>query len=1335
MQRINDSLKINRISRKENLKFKNKETNYTQLHEDNKGIYYYPLKRNFASIEEEKNYKHYYGEDCIERVELLNESKYAFFQDDVITNYIFVYLINNFKNDSDLLKALKSTFKLKNLSAKDVIKRSKLIYDRYHGIIKETVCNFWYMSCKQNEKKNILTLFQNNKQLFCNIDCIYDCNFHTGLDSNFENPSIYNQIEYLKCYKKLLETAFICLENNDDITDVKTEIVNNEIIYHLEDSKKLNNNSKKYFEKLSKNNNNTIDNNNHLDYKKYYKELIIEFNQLLKNNKCPENIVSPINLNLINKDENENKKQPCCSLCYKNLLSSKDDKLINKAFNDTLNRDFPFVYELLLLKFMQIIKFDPCHIYKLIKQFIDPNSKINIDCFELFFHLIKPKNSIQKIIDKNFFQQNLKEIEILKNPKNLQNQIKNRPTDGKYLPYSPCSHFGNQTCTENCICAKRGYCERFCKCNINLCKYAFHGCHCTKGDCNSSHCSCFLNSRECDPVLCKNCFKNKCKNKQLLLNMQSKIIVGESKIAGWGLFANEDIKKDALIGEYKGELINADITNKRDKYKNYENSTYMFTLDDEFTVDSRRMGNLLRYANHSRINANSYPRVVLSGGHHRIGLFAKRHIYKGEEIRFDYDGQGILSEQFSWINDEVQGENEKVKVNKNKRNKKKVLKSVKKEEISEKENVEKKIDKKVSDESVLSVIEDKKENDVDIIDVENDVNDDGIIVEKKDGVDESRISQRIIRIPNDDISDNNSFSDSKEEKNLKESKNDIKKEIENKMIEESDIENKKEEKIIEKIDGKIVENKIENDDINRIKILNILENKVENNDVSKIENNVVNKEEKKIEKHVENKIESNKINKNDQKNMKIIENNVEFRIKQLLNSLNNSNSNKKVKSNTIDQNTNIINKNNNTKNIENNEEKNENKITPNYNLNENNTSNNINNKNSQPINSIISENVFEFPPNKSVILNNSISPINSNLNKKEFSTNMLEMTKTLLNKKRKISKNSLDDELLNEFNNTNITYNIKNNMNNSFNKKSINSNHINNSLIQNKNRSISNYNTHNNHNSYNYNIEINNFNNTHNYNQNNYINNNNTDNNINNSLNNNIKNIYNNNNLNRSSSNSNSHINNISTSNIKNNDIIHKKNLSYSYKSINDSFENSTISNNEKIFENQKSELYNKFQNNDNASNSQENILEQVRNYMTNNQKIYKLGLVKLTLDFKNPFLADFTFYSPIQNDIFQKHQTLKLTTQDILEEINIDFNKDIFGYLGNDNCIKGYSIFLSYLKFFKNRVYYCCIEDKGLNVYLFIKGDVREMILKRCGLDPENNKQCLVFLVKKKGK
>ena len=167
------------------------------------------------------------------------------------------------------------------------------------------------------------------------------------------------------------------------------------------------------------------------------------------------------------------------------------------------------------------------------------------------------------------------------------------------------------------------------------------------------------------------------------MDYESKLIVGVSPIAGWGLFANEFIKKDCLIGEYKGELITDDIVNKRDKFREYESCTYMFKLDDEYTIDSRKMGNILRYANHSKINSNAYPKIVFSEGQRKIVLIAKRNIDKGEEILFDYDGQGILGKQFTWINDEK-------KINKNENNLNIREKSLNKEKISQsrkKENI------------------------------------------------------------------------------------------------------------------------------------------------------------------------------------------------------------------------------------------------------------------------------------------------------------------------------------------------------------------------------------------------------------------------------------------------------------------------------------------------------------------------------------------------------------------------------------------------------------------------------------------------------------------------
>ena len=78
----------------------------------------------------------------------------------------------------------------------------------------------------------------------------------------------------------------------------------------------------------------------------------------------------------------------------------------------------------------------------------------------------------------------------------------------------------------------------------------------------------------------------------------------------------------------------------------------MFTLNDEYTVDSRTMGNILRFANHSKSKANAYTKIVFANGNHRICLFASENIKKYDEIFFDYDGQNILCDRYDWINDE-----------------------------------------------------------------------------------------------------------------------------------------------------------------------------------------------------------------------------------------------------------------------------------------------------------------------------------------------------------------------------------------------------------------------------------------------------------------------------------------------------------------------------------------------------------------------------------------------------------------------------------------------------------------------------------------------------------
>lgn len=228
---------------------------------------------------------------------------------------------------------------------------------------------------------------------------------------------------------------------------------------------------------------------------------------------------------------------------------------------------------------------------------------------------------------------------------------------GLRLDYTPCNHTGACTIKNNCSCAINGInCEKYCTCNHTrisgteriyhrgICNRAFRGCNCkSAAACQTSQCVCVSYKRECDPDLCRSCGAGQspddesraCCNSGLRLGSRFRSIAGRSKVHGWGVFAGEDIPKNSLIGEYLGEVIRQDEAERRGRVYDELNYSFLFNITTEFAIDSTRLGNKLKYCNHSK-NPNCQPRLMRVGADVRVGIYSLRDISQFEELFFDY---------------------------------------------------------------------------------------------------------------------------------------------------------------------------------------------------------------------------------------------------------------------------------------------------------------------------------------------------------------------------------------------------------------------------------------------------------------------------------------------------------------------------------------------------------------------------------------------------------------------------------------------------------------------------------------------------------------------------
>ena len=106
-----------------------------------------------------------------------------------------------------------------------------------------------------------------------------------------------------------------------------------------------------------------------------------------------------------------------------------------------------------------------------------------------------------------------------------------------------------------------------------------------------------------------------------------RLVIRRSKIHKRGVYAAEFIPERRKVIEYTGERVN-----RREAKRRGDNSlTYLFTLDDYWTIDGAVGGSGAEIINHS---CEPNLRSSIHKGH--ILYWSKRDIEQGEELTVDY---------------------------------------------------------------------------------------------------------------------------------------------------------------------------------------------------------------------------------------------------------------------------------------------------------------------------------------------------------------------------------------------------------------------------------------------------------------------------------------------------------------------------------------------------------------------------------------------------------------------------------------------------------------------------------------------------------------------------
>ncbi|KAJ1350393.1 hypothetical protein KIN20_006175 [Parelaphostrongylus tenuis] len=122
------------------------------------------------------------------------------------------------------------------------------------------------------------------------------------------------------------------------------------------------------------------------------------------------------------------------------------------------------------------------------------------------------------------------------------------------------------------------------------------------------------------------------------------LVVLHTTIKGWCVYTPQVITKGTYLGAYVGEIVPLCSAIENDLPTTYQfTNIHQIPGTKQYVIDASRMGNVTRYFNHACGDAANLEAVsLLSRGNLLTDdklFFAKRKIFKGEELTFSYLGK------------------------------------------------------------------------------------------------------------------------------------------------------------------------------------------------------------------------------------------------------------------------------------------------------------------------------------------------------------------------------------------------------------------------------------------------------------------------------------------------------------------------------------------------------------------------------------------------------------------------------------------------------------------------------------------------------------------------